>query len=122
MRVSEKIKITEDLINKYSEITGDKNPIHLDDEYAKQTVFNGRIAHGMLLGGFISKLISEKYPGEGSIYLEQNLKFINPCYINDLVEVVVELIEQKKQKYFLKTTVKSENKILIEGNALILKK
>jgi 3-hydroxybutyryl-CoA dehydratase len=75
------------------------NPVHLDDEYAKNSIFKKRIAHGMLLGGYISSIIANEYPGEGSIYLQQTLNFLNPCYIGDEIEVVIELIEQKKYKY-----------------------
>ena len=122
MRVSKKFLITEDIITEYSKISQDMNPVHLDDEYAKNSIFKKRIAHGMLLGGYISSIIANEYPGEGSIYLQQTLNFINPCYIGDEIEVVIELIEQKKSKYRLSTKVIKQDTILIDGEALILKK
>ena len=76
----------------------------------------------MLLGGYISSLIANEYPGQGSIYLQQNLSFKNPCYIGDEIEVVVELIELTGSKYKLKTVVKTENQILVDGESLVLKK
>jgi acyl dehydratase len=120
MRVSEEITITDDMIKKFSDLTGDKNPIHLDDEYAKNTVFGKRIAHGMLISSFFSKIIAEKYPGKGSIYLNQEVSFKNPCFVNDTIEVVVELIKKEKNKYFLKTIIKIENKTIVEGSAVVL--
>jgi 3-hydroxybutyryl-CoA dehydratase len=122
MRVSKKFLITEDIVNEYSKISQDMNPVHLDDEYAKNSIFKKRIAHGMLLGGYISSIIANEYPGEGSIYLQQTLNFLNPCYIGDEIEVVIELIEQKKYKYRLSTKVINQDIILIDGEALILKK
>jgi 3-hydroxybutyryl-CoA dehydratase len=122
MRVSEDIKITEDMVIQFSELSGDKNPIHLDDEYAKNSVFGKKIVHGILLVSFFSKLIADKYPGEGSIYLSQNVYFKNPCFINDTITVIVELNEKIKNKYYLKTSIVRDDITLIEGDAVILKK
>ena len=123
MFVSEKITITEEMVIKFSELTGDKNPLHLDIDYCITTKFKKPIVHGMFLSSFFSKLISEKYPGPGSIYLNQNLSFISPCFVGDTVNVVVELNNQIDNKYYLKTIIfdSNDNKI-IEGDALILKK
>ena len=77
----------------------------------------------MFLSSFFSKLISEKYPGPGSIYLSQNLSFISPCFIGDTINVVIELNEKINSKYYLRTIIydSNDNKI-IDGEALILKK
>ena len=122
MRVSKKFLITEQIVEDFAKVSQDFNPIHMDDEYAKKSKFKGRIVHGMLLGGYISNIIANDYPGEGSIYLNQTMSFLNPCYIGDEVEVIVELIEQVKSKYRLSTVVKNNNDIYITGEALILKK
>jgi 3-hydroxybutyryl-CoA dehydratase len=122
MRVSKKFLITEQIVEDFAKVSQDFNPIHMDDEYAKKSNFKGRIVHGMLLGGYISNIIANDYPGEGSIYLNQTMSFLNPCYIGDEVEVIVELIEQVKSKYRLSTVVKNNNDIYITGEALILKK
>jgi 3-hydroxybutyryl-CoA dehydratase len=122
MRVSKKFLITEQIVEDFAKVSQDFNPIHMNDEYAKKSNFKGRIVHGMLLGGYISNIIANDYPGEGSIYLNQTMSFLNPCYIGDEVEVIVELIEQVKSKYRLSTVVKNNNDIYITGEALILKK
>lgn len=122
MRVSKKFTIKEEDVVNFSKVSQDYNPIHLDEEYAKNSIFKKRIVHGMLLGGYISSLIANEYPGQGSIYLQQNLSFKNPCYIGDEIEVVVELIELTGSKYKLKTVVKTENQILVDGESLVLKK
>lgn len=122
MRVFEKIKITNDMVFNFSEVTGDKNPIHLNEEYSKNTIFKKRVVHGMLLVSFFSKLIANRYPGEGSIYLEQNVKFIKPCYIDDEIEVSIELVKTEKNKFFLNTKILKDGLILVDGEAVVLKK
>lgn len=123
MVVSEKITITDEMVIRFSELTGDKNPLHLDSDYCASTKFKKPIVHGMFLSSFFSKLISEKYPGPGSIYLSQNLSFISPCFIGDTINVVIELNETINNKYYLRTIIydSNDNKI-IDGEALILKK
>lgn len=123
MVVSEKITITDEMVIRFSELTGDKNPLHLDSDYCANTKFKKPIVHGMFLSSFFSKLISEKYPGPGSIYLSQNLSFISPCFIGDTINVVIELNEKINSKYYLRTIIydSNDNKI-IDGEALILKK
>jgi len=123
MVFSEKIEITNDMVKSYSILIGDKNPIHLDPEYAKKTIFEKPIAHGMLISSFFSKMISETYPGYGSIYLSQNIKFLKPCYIDKTINVVLTLINKDKNKYELSTQIFDDNEtLLVDGTALILKK
>lgn len=122
MRVSEKITITDKMVRDFSELSGDKNPIHLDDECSKNSIFGKRIVHGMLLSSFFSKIIATNYPGEGSIYLKQDLNFKNPCYINDEIEIVVELDKKENNKYYLKTKIIRDDIEIIEGDAIVLKK
>jgi 3-hydroxybutyryl-CoA dehydratase len=122
MRVSEKITITDKMVIDFSNLSGDKNPIHLDEEYSKNSIFGKRIVHGMLISSFFSKIIASDYPGEGSIYLKQDLNFKNPCYINDEIEIVVELDKKENNKYYLKTKVMRNGTEIIDGNAIVLKK
>jgi 3-hydroxybutyryl-CoA dehydratase len=123
MEVFKSIEITEKLVREFAKLVGDNNPIHLDKEYAKTTLFGRPIAHGILVSSFFSTLISEDYPGPGSIYLNQEMIFLKPCFVGDTVKVVVKLIEKENFKYSLSTRVyNSENNLIIDGKALILKK
>jgi 3-hydroxybutyryl-CoA dehydratase len=119
----EEIEITEKMVNDFSNLVGDKNPIHLDSEYAKDTIFKKPIAHGMLISSFFSKMISETYPGHGSIYLSQSMKFLKPCYVGEKIIVSLELVSEINGKYELSTKIHNkENTLLVEGVSLVLKK
>jgi 3-hydroxybutyryl-CoA dehydratase len=120
---SEKINITKNMVKEYSNLIGDKNPIHVDVDYAKTTIFKKPIAHGMLISSFFSKIISETYPGHGSIYLSQNIKFVKPCYVGEIINVVITLIDTQNNKYNLLTQIfDNDGELLVDGSALILKK
>lgn len=114
--------VSESDIYQYAGITGDLNPAHIDKEYAGTTVFKDRIAHGMLLGGFISTVIGTKLPGPGSIYREQVLRFKAPVYIGDTItaRVEVEAFDYEKNKITLITTCTNQDgKVVVEGSAEI---
>lgn len=114
--------ISEKDINQFAEISGDKNPAHLDEDYAKKTVFKKRIAHGIFISSFISNLLGNKLPGNGTIYMSQSLKFLAPVYINDAITAKVEVIEKREEKkrIVLKTTCMNQSgDIVIEGEALV---
>ena len=115
--------ITEGDVNLFAGITGDFNPLHINEEEAKKTVFKSRIAHGMLTGSLISTVIGTKMPGPGTIYLEQNLKFIKPVYINDTVTAIVkvtDIINVEKGIYRLETIImNSKGEIVTEGYAIV---
>jgi 3-hydroxybutyryl-CoA dehydratase len=123
MEFFEEIEITKELVEKFSEVSGDKNPIHLDEEYCREfTKFEKPIAPGLLLASFFSRIIAETYPGPGSIYLSQDLKFINPCYIGESVRVSVVENKVEGNKYYLVTKILKGETVIIEGSALVLKK
>ena len=107
----------------FADITGDNNPIHLNEEEAKKTVFKSRVVHGMLTGSFISAVLGTKLPGPGTIYLEQILKFKKPVYINDTVTVKVtvsDIINEEKGIYRLDTIIEnSVGEIVTEGYAVV---
>ena len=113
--------INEEEVLLFSEVSGDKNPLHLDEEYAKKTRFNGRICHGMLIGAHISELLGMYFPGAGTIYLSQSLKFINPVYIGEEIDITAEVLEivEKKLRLFIYVTGHNEKKVL-EGEAVVL--
>lgn len=115
-------KITDEDVRQFSLVSGDFNPIHLDDDYAKKTRFGKRISHGMLVASHISALIAEKLPGEGSIYLSQTLKFLAPVYLNDEVKTVVKVLEISGKIYTLKCECYNQDGTLVlEGTAKVLK-
>ena len=85
--------VTDETIRKFAEVSGDDNPIHLDEAYAATTQFGERIAHGMLSAGFISAVLGMRLPGPGSVYLSQTLRFTKPVRIGDTVTARVEVVE-----------------------------
>jgi len=121
MQIKENIKITDKLIKRFAKLTGDNNPIHLSDEYASNTIFNKRIAHGMLVASYFSKIIAQTYPGEGSIYVSQSFNFLKPCYVDDVLEYNIELEKQEKHKYYLLTNIINQTgDLILTGNALVI--
>ena len=85
--------VTNEDIELFAKVTTDHNPVHLDDAYAQDTIFEGRIAHGMLTAGLISAVIGEQLPGHGSVYLGQSLKFLTPVRPGDIVHAKVTVID-----------------------------
>tara|TARA_B100000424_G_C22944534_1_gene502672 strand:- start:5169 stop:5552 length:384 start_codon:yes stop_codon:yes gene_type:complete len=115
-------KVTENDVKQFSIISGDVNPIHLDDEYAKETRFGKRIAHGILVASHISALIANKLPGEGSILLSQTLKFLSPVYLNDTIKTKVKVTEISGKIYTLECRCYNQEEVVVlEGTAKILK-
>jgi len=117
--------ITETDVILYSGISLDTNPAHLNEEYAKNTMFKKRIAHGMLTAGLISAVLGTKLPGEGSIYMGQELKFKAPVYMGDTITAeaeIIELIDEKNQILLKTTCTNQDGKVVIDGTARIMKK
>ena len=117
--------VTDEDIKKFAEVSLDENPIHLDEEFAKNSMFKQRIAHGMLSAGLISAVIGTKLPGVNTIYMGQDLKFVAPVFIGDEVTATVEVIDKRDDKHIvtLKTTVVNQDgKEVIKGQAVVLKK
>jgi len=116
-------KITESDINTFAEISGDHNPIHVDEEAAKKSVFGRRIAHGMLSASFISAVLGMYLPGEGTIYLGQNLKFLKPVDIGDEITAkvtVAEVVNADKGIYKLSTQCfNQKDEMVIDGEATV---
>lgn len=114
--------VSETDIYLYAGVSGDFNPAHTNEEYAKNTFFKTRIAHGMLSAGFISTVIAMKLPGPGTIYLDQTLKFLAPVRIGDTITARVKVSEilAEKNKVRLETTCTNQNGIkVIEGEAIV---
>ena len=114
--------ITDKDIEQFAEISTDHNPVHLDDEYARDTIFEGRIAHGMLTAGLVSAVIGEQLPGHGTIYMSQNLKFLAPVRPGDLVHAEVKVVDMLIDKRRVKLDCRCEvnGKNVLVGEATVL--
>ena len=113
---------TEDEVRLFSKISLDDNPIHLNQEYAENTVFEQRIVHGILVASLLSGLMGGKFPGHGTVYLGQSLSFKAPVYIDEEVVASVEIIKVREDKPIitLKTQcIKNDGTIAIEGEAVV---
>ena len=115
-------KITHNDILLFSKVSGDQNPVHLDEEYAKETIFGRRIAHGMLTASLISAVIAEQLPGHGTVYLSQTLEFIRPVIPGQLVTttVLVTQIEYSNRRVTLDCKSKVNKKVVLAGEAIVL--
>lgn len=114
--------ISESDIYLYAGITGDLNPAHIDEEYAKATFFKTRIAHGIFISGLISTVIGMKLPGPGSIYRDQQLSFLAPVRIGDTITATAQVkeIHLEKNKIILKTQCHNQDgTMVIDGQAVI---
>lgn len=114
--------VTEADLVLFAGLSGDTNPIHLDEEYAKSTRFKGRIAHGMLAAGFISTVLGTKLPGPGCIYLSQTLNFKAPVKIGDTARARATVLglDKEKGRARLKTVVEVGNVVVVEGEAEVM--
>ncbi len=110
-------------IEAFAEVTGDRNPVHLDDEFAKTTRFGRRIAHGMLTASLISSVLANHLPGEGSVYLGQTLQFVAPVFPGDEVTARVTVVEVRENRPIVKletVCVNQRGETVIRGEATVL--
>ena len=117
------IKITASMVEKFSNLSGDLNPLHMDNEFAESSSFKKRIVHGMLLASFFSQLIGMKLPGKNALYFSQTLNFRSPCYIDDEIQVVGEVTEKSDSTQIITVSTSIFNKsktCLIDGIAKII--
>jgi 3-hydroxybutyryl-CoA dehydratase len=115
-------RITDHDIALFAEVSTDRNPVHLDDDYAQDTIFEGRIAHGMLTAALISAVIGEQLPGHGAVYLGQSLRFMAPVRPGDVVEATVTVtgIEHARRRVTLETLCRVGDTVVLKGEALVL--
>ena len=115
---------TQDGVAQFAQVTGDTNPVHLDQEYAAKTIFKKPIMHGFLGGSIFSKVFGTLFPGEGTIYLRQNMQFKKPMYVDKSYEAVftVKEVNAEKHKAIIETRIvdKENNDITIEGEAEVM--
>ena len=120
--VTETVEVTDEMVRLFAKCSGDENPIHLDEDYAKKTRFGKRIAHGILSGALISRVLAMKL-GPGGIYLSQSLKFLQPIYIGDKVIVTCKVMTLREEKGIasIETLVtKSTGELAVKGEAIIM--
>ncbi|HHF08733.1 MAG: enoyl-CoA hydratase [Thermotogae bacterium] len=115
--------ITDEMVKSFAKITGDDNPIHLDDDFAAKSIFKARIAHGILTLGLVSAVLGRKFPGPGTIYLKQDATFRRPVYIGEKIQIRIEVLEkiEEKSRLLLSTDVINEKgEKALTGQALVL--
>lgn len=119
MEVSYSQTITDSDIKAFAGISGDRNPVHMDEEYAQNSRYKKRIAHGMITASYFSALFGTKIPGEGCVYVAQSLRFKRPVYLGDTVvaSVIVTSVDLLKKRVFFQTICKVKNKIVTDGEA-----
>jgi acyl dehydratase len=122
-KASRATTITDEMIRTFAELTGDSNPVHLDEAYAAGTRFGRRIAHGMIAAGLISAALANDLPGPGTVYLSQTLQFKAPVYPGDTITTTIEVknVRADKPIVTLGTVCKNqEDKVVLEGEAVVM--
>ena len=116
------VTITEEVVNDFAKLSGDNNPLHMDENYAKSNNFGGRVCHGMLLASFFSRLAGMYIPGKNALYFSQSLKFQHPCFINDRIEVHGEVIDKSLATKIitLKTTISKDKRQIVDGTGKVM--
>ena len=115
-------RVTAEDIDAFAAVSGDDNPVHLDEDYAAKTSFGGRIAHGMLSAGYISTVLGTRLPGPGAIYLSQALRFRGPVRIGDEVTATAEVtaIDAARGRVTLKTVCLVDGAVVVDGEAVVM--
>jgi acyl dehydratase len=115
--------ISDEMIRSFADLTGDTNPVHLDDSYAAGTRFGRRIAHGMIAAGLISATLANDLPGPGTVYLSQTLQFKAPVYPGDTITATVEVKTLRPDKPIVTlgtVCTNQDEKVVLEGEAVVL--
>ena len=118
-----RITITEGMVENYARATGDYNPIHMNEDHARGTMFKTRVVHGMLHAGLISGIVGTRFPGPGTIYLAQTLKFLKPVFIDDEVTYRLKVLEysQEGNRLRLETAcINQRGETVVTGEALVM--
>ena len=123
MQASLETSVTDGDIQSFAVITGDRNPVHLDADYASTTPFQRRISHGMLTASYISAVFGMRLPGPGAIYVTQTLNFRRPVWIDDRITTTVtvaELLPERRRVRFECLCRNAEGKVVLEGEAMLM--
>ena len=117
------ITITEQMVENFARATGDYNPIHMDEDYARGTIFKTRVVHGMLHAGLISGIVGTHFPGKGTIYLSQTLNFLKPVFVGEEVTYRLKVLEYLQQKNSLRletVCINQKGETAVNGEALVM--
>ena len=116
------ITITESMVDDFAKISGDNNPLHMDEKFAQSRDFINRVCHGMLLGSLFSRLVGMYIPGKHGLYFSQTLNFVNPSTVNDTVTITGKVISKSESTKIieLKTTIKNSSHVLVDGKAKVI--
>lgn len=119
---SESLQISHASILKFAELTGDDNPIHLDKSYAQKKGFKSNIVHGILSASIFSKILGTKFPGKGTIYTFQELKFLKPIYADETITAKLKVLSKSGSKYTISTQMFCSEGLALDGVAKVIKK
>ena len=116
------ITVSDAAVRRFAEVTGDRNPLHLDDAYAKDTIFGERIAHGLLLGGYIGAVLGCEFPGQGTILVSLELSFRKPVLMGDTVAIQVTVTElmEKNRARLATSIVNQASDVVVDGRAIVV--
>ncbi len=122
MEATHQHEVSENDVVAFSQVSGDTNPVHLDDMYAAGTPFRTRIAHGMLTASFISTVIGTRLPGHGSIYMSQSLRFRAPVRIGDIVRTAVQVtsVDERRNRVMLACSCRVDDQVVLDGDAMVM--
>ena len=123
MQKSFKIFISEDYLDDFAKLSGDDNPLHMNEEYASSTSFKKRVCSGMFLSSFFSRLVGMYLPGKHALHISQSLNFVNPCFIGETITVEGKVIDKSPATKIIKleTTITNESgKRIIDGKAQVI--
>ncbi|MDR2725412.1 MAG: MaoC family dehydratase [Candidatus Adiutrix sp.] len=117
------LRAAAETVDDYARLTGDLNPVHLDEDYAARSFFKKRVAHGLLAAGLISAVLGTRLPGPGTIYLRQELDFKGPVFLGETITARAQVLEKfdRQEKIKLRTWVENQDgRLVMDGSALIL--
>jgi 3-hydroxybutyryl-CoA dehydratase len=122
MRAERRVVVTENLVSRFVDLSGDINPLHTDEEFAKKSIFKKRVAHGFIPAIYFSALIGTELPGAGSILLSQTINFLKPVYIGAEILIIAEIdkVDIRKKIISIKTTCRVDELLVVDGNATVL--
>ena len=123
MQKSFKIFISEDRLDDFAKLSGDDNPLHMNEEYASSTSFKKRVCSGMFLSSFFSRLVGMYLPGKHALHISQSLNFVNPCFIGEMITVEGKVVDKSPATKIIKleTTITNESgKRIIDGKAQVI--